>query len=89
MLRERIIGQRITLDVLFVFLKEIESLEFMEDTCYSIYRWITERKEDFLAPFYSEGYDFSIILRPHFMSSDEFVELSPETKDTLESKKIA
>jgi len=89
LLRERIIGQRIILDVLFVFLKETESLDFKEETCYSIYKWITERKEDFLIPFFREGYDFSIVLRPHFMDSHEFGELSKEAKDTLESKRIA
>ena len=89
LLKENIVGRMIHIHALFVYQRAKKTIKFTDEVCFSIYSWIEERKEAWFKSLYEKGYDFSLILYPHFMSQREFNEFSPDVKSTLERKRLA
>lgn len=88
-LKEKIIGKRITIDVLFVYSNEDDELDSMIETCFEIFNYVEMGRIDILMPLYSDGLDFSINIKPHYMTLIEFKNLSKDDIKKMEKKKIS
>ena len=88
LIAEKIIGRTIHIHTLFVYKRAVKTIKFIDEVCFSIYSWVEERKENWFESLYGKGYDFSLILYPHFMNQREFNELPSDVKSTLEEKRL-
>lgn len=89
LLKENIIGKRIIIHVLFIYREMVDTFDFADETCFSIFNWIEGRRERWFADLYREGYEYDLILYPHYMSLEEFNELETDTRTRLEKKRLA
>lgn len=89
LLKENIIGERINIHVLFVYKKMVDTFEFADEVCFSIFNWVEDKREEWFVNLYEKGYDFDLILYPHYMNLKEFNELEKSTRTLLEKKRLA
>lgn len=88
LLKENIIGKRINIHVLFVYEKEMDTFEFVDEVCFSIFDWVEERREEWFISLYEEGYDFDLTLYPHYISEEEISKLEKDVRMLLEKNRL-
>lgn len=65
---------------MFVFKKEEDNIEFITKTCYSVYKYVDDRRFQFLTSYYNEKKDYILRIKPHFMTLEQFNNLSDPLK---------
>ena len=88
LLKDRYIGKRAILEILFVIKdltndKEKEYYSTLLETYYEIFKYVMKRKKSFMTSYYDEEYYFFLSIKPLFFTRTEFNKLSEKSKERV------